>query len=385
MAPAYPKKANPAPPKKMRQFFWDKIPDPQRDKTVWKTVDDTTVILDMNLLLDTFQAAEVKVAAAKPTAPEAGKTVDLVNPTKSKSVFIVMKTIKMTGAAVAADLQAMTPRISLDHLASLRPCLPDQADFDAINQYDGPKELLGECERFYLAIKHVVMLPLRVDLLLRGAEVEKELKEVIKQADVFAAGVKQVTESKALKGMLALVLRVGNFLNGGSPRGGAYGFKIEFLTKLKDVRSAEPGFTFVHLLAKLVEENLPPLRGLVDELNQVIPASSVDFESAKETVAKYRSLVAQCKQNEDEMSMLMVDDGLPKFAEKFCGIASPLCKAFDDKASKAVADFEALKKRFGEDAMTADEFFHIFATFLQHYTAARNENRERAEKAAKKK
>jgi hypothetical protein len=374
MVAAYPKKPNPAPPKKLRQFFWDKIPDAQREKTVWKTIDDADVELDMQELLDNFQAAEVKVPQKGGEAAEsAPKTVDLVNPSKSKSVFIVLKSIKMTGAAIAADLLAMAPRINLDLLMSLRPCLPDEADFDAIGEYDGPKELLGECERFYLAIKHVALLPMRVDLLLRAAEIDRDLDNVIKQADIFCRAVHQIASSQALKGMLALILRVGNFLNGGSPRGGAYGFKIEFLTKLKDVRSAEPGFTFIHLIAKLVDETMPALHSLADELDQVGPASSVDLDHAKETVSKYRTLVVQCNAQSEAMSNLMFDDELPKFAERYTAKATPLCAEFDQKAADGLARFDELRKRYGEDALTADELFNNFATFLQHYAQAQSE------------
>jgi hypothetical protein len=377
MAPAYPKKPNPAPPKKMRQFFWDKIPDTQREKTIWKTLDDGDIDLDMQELLNNFQAAEVKLPQKEATADSVMKTVDLVNPSKSKTVFIMMKSIKMPGAVIASELLGMSSRIDLDHLASLRTCLPDEADFDAINQYDGPKELLGECERFYLAIKHVSLLPLRVDLLLKSAEVERDMNEMIKQMDSFCRGIHQLASSPALRGILTLILRIGNFLNGGSPRGGAYGFKIEFLTKLKDIRSSEPGFTFIHLIAKLVNETMPPLQNICQELDQVAPASMVDLEHAKSTVVKYRSLIGQCNAQMDAMSMLMVDDGLPKFVERFVGTATPLVLTFEHQYSEGIALFEEFRNQYGEAAMTPDEFFRPFATFLQHYNQAIRELKEK--------
>jgi hypothetical protein len=366
----------------MRPFFWDKIPDVQREKTVWKRLDDAAVDLDVQQLLDSFQAAELKTAAPKEPAAERAKVVDLVNPSKSKSVFIVMKTIKLTGAAIAAELLAMSSRITLDHLASLRPGLPDEADFDAITQYEGPKELLGECERFYLAIKHVVMLPLRVDLLLRDAEVEREMGDVIRQVSTQGAAVRQIASSPALRATLTLILKIGNFLNGGSPRGGAYGFKIDFLTKLKDIRSAEPGFTFIHLIAKLGEETIPAIRPLIEELDQVQAAARVDVEHAKEVVAKYRALVTQCEAKQPDMEMLMLDDGLPRFAQKFVAVAAPLCTKFGTLLEDATTQFDQLRKRYGEDAMRPDEFIGIFAGFLDQYQHALNELRD---KAARKK
>lgn len=42
------------------------------------------------------------------------------------------------------------------------------------------------------------------------------------------------------KRVLEFVLRLGNYINGGSTRGGAYGFKIGGLCKLQDVKGARP-------------------------------------------------------------------------------------------------------------------------------------------------
>jgi len=47
-----------------------------------------------------------------------------------------------------------------------------------------------------------------------------------------------VRHSKALKTVFRQVLRLGNYLNGDSARGGAYGFKLTDLAKLVQVKSA---------------------------------------------------------------------------------------------------------------------------------------------------
>jgi hypothetical protein len=372
---AYPQKPNPAPPKKTRQFFWDKLPDAQRNNTVWKDLDDADVDLDMTELLDSFQAAEVTVAA--PVEKDISKLVELVNPTKANSIFIALKSIKMDGNEIAAELLMMSNRISLDHLGSLRNCLPDQADFDAITSYEGPKEQLGECERFYLAIKHVPMLPMRVDLLLRRAEMDTDLKAAIEQAHLLLSAIKAVQASQALRGVLALILHIGNFLNGGSPRGGAYGFKLEFLAKLRDIRSSEPGFTFIHFIALIIEREMPHLVVMTRELEGVEEASKVDIGHLKKTVGKFRSLIGECTNKEAEMAKLMTDDGLPGFAHTYIALAEPLCREFDEVLADGLAVFEEVRTLFGEDPGKPDDFLGKFATFIAHYKSAVEDNRKR--------
>jgi hypothetical protein len=375
LMPAYPRKPNPAPPKKTRQFFWDKIPDSQRERTVWNDLDDAHVDLDMTELLDNFQAAEVKVVQVAKDIP---KVVELVNPTKSKSVFIVLKSIKMDVSAIAVELLSMSNRISVDHLGSLRACLPEQADFDAITSYEGPKEQLGECERFYLAIKHVVMLPMRVDLLLRRAELQIDLRGAIEQAKLFSSAIKALSASQSLRGILTLILHIGNFLNGGSPRGGAYGFKQKFLTELRDIRSMEPGFMMIHFIALIVEREMPQLAVITRELEGIEEASRVDVEHLRETVSKFRGLIGQCRSKEAEMAKLMTDDGLPRVANSYVALAQPLCKEFDEIMTAALAGFEELRTSFGEEQCRPEEFVGKFATFVAHYKSAVEDNQRRA-------
>ncbi|CAN0216333.1 unnamed protein product [Hapterophycus canaliculatus] len=44
--------------------------------------------------------------------------------------------------------------------------------------------------------------------------------------------------------MLKMMLAVGNFLNGGTPRGGAYGFKVDVLKKFSELKVRSSGCLF---------------------------------------------------------------------------------------------------------------------------------------------
>jgi hypothetical protein len=100
---------------------------------------------------------------------------------------------------------------------------------------------------------------------------------------------------------------------------------------LKDIRSSAPGFTFIHLIANLVEETIPPIESICEELDQVGRAANVDLDHAKGVVGKSRALLAQCNAQRDAMSMLMVDDGLPKLVETFEATAARLVGTFEQK------------------------------------------------------
>lgn len=59
------------------------------------------------------------------------------------------------------------------------------------------------------------------------------------QIGTFVAGLNTIALSPAIREMLRRALALGNYLNGTSPRGAAYGFRLESLLKLGNVRGSD--------------------------------------------------------------------------------------------------------------------------------------------------
>ena len=66
------------------------------------------------------------------------------------------------------------------------------------------------------------------------------------------AACEQVRSNRMLPVLLKISLAAGNFLNWGNRAGGAAGFKIESLLKLKGLKSRLPGRTLLHFVAQEV-------------------------------------------------------------------------------------------------------------------------------------
>jgi hypothetical protein len=354
-------KVNPAPARRTRQFFWEKLPDEQRDSTIWRNIDDAKIDLDVSELITKFQVSEVDDA----------KTVYEFVSREKVSNFAPLRMVDQN--TLAADLLAMSEHIPRAHLTALRGCLPDRADFDAISSYDGPKESLGECERFFLSIKHITLLPLRVELLLAFPQVEEDLGGMMSRVDAVQRACGELRNSRALQSLLGFVLKIGNFLNGGSTRGGAFGFRINLLTKLADVVSVDPRLTLMDFIAA----ELPDLARIEEELEAVVAAATVDMEEAKRKADTYSELLAKCRDKRDEMVKLMSDDGLAKFVERFVTKTDPLCREFTGLLLLANQHFGHIMEFFGESAMKEQEFFGVFTAFIEKYKEAVRQNRER--------
>ena len=81
-------------------------------------------------------------------------------------------------------------------------------------------------------------------------EKEAELKEKLK---AVSAAADEVRTSMCLKVVLEYTLALGNYLNGTSNKGAAWGFKLETLNKLQGTKSTDNKTTLLHYLARLYE------------------------------------------------------------------------------------------------------------------------------------
>ena len=70
--------------------------------------------------------------------------------------------------------------------------------------------------------------------------------------------------SAALTQILSRVLALGNYLNGTSARGGAYGFKLGDLSKLVQVKSSDSRTTLLHYLARLLADGSDGKPGIAE-------------------------------------------------------------------------------------------------------------------------
>lgn len=98
----------------------------------------------------------------------------------------------------------------------------------------------------------------------------------------------QVFSSQGLRSFLQRVLCVGNYLNGQSARGGAYGFKLADLAKLVQVKSADSQTTLLHYLCRRLEKApaAESVAALDEQLSQLEGAKDADLGEMRAELAK---------------------------------------------------------------------------------------------------
>lgn len=76
----------------------------------------------------------------------------------------------------------------------------------------------------------------RLESMLFKLRFDKEQEDLNKSLNIVKMATEQVSNSKKLAKILEVVLKLGNFLNGGTARGGIYGFRLDALLKLATIK-----------------------------------------------------------------------------------------------------------------------------------------------------
>ena len=83
------------------------------------------------------------------------------------------------------------------------------------------------------------------------------LAELQQQLDVLQQAADALEGCQALSSVMLLALEVGNYMNGGTRKGGAYGFRLKTLDKMTNLRANDNSATFMTFI---VQEVMRPSR-----------------------------------------------------------------------------------------------------------------------------
>jgi diaphanous 1 len=183
--------------------------------------------------------------------------------------------------------------------------------------------------------------------------------------DVVCKAIEETRTSKRLKPLLEVVLALGNHLNGSTARGGAYGFKLDSLTKLGDVKTIDGSQTVNHYLASLVDRDYPDLGDIIDDFTAIGNAARESVPNTEADLMKLKNELAQVKRE--------LDDAQP--GDRLTQVLGPFFEKANSQLQDALAqmvglkeDWATLAQYYGEQK-TADSqsFFETLNHFVTNF------------------
>ena len=397
-----PSKPNPKPRVAMRSLFWSKIDASLQEKTVWKNLSDEKVQLDLDALELDFakvkkkspeeelaEKEKEKLKEAKPTS------VGLVDGKVSQNVGIALKKIKMSNKdLVDAIIKVDEGKLDLPRMELLLKSCPSPEDAALVADWaasNDPK-LLGQVEAFFFEIAPIPDIQQRLECMVFKQKLETTCEILDDRLKVITAACEQVSRSERLAKLLEVVLKLGNYLNGGTTRGGLIGYKLDALVKLATVKSLDNQKTLMNWLVQWCEEKDPSLLEFATDFPDIDEAARCPLTAWQDDFRQLEKKITLVQQQIAARRKQMAKN------DRFVEVLGPFKDQADTEAATLRHRFQATEQRFavlvasfGEDAKTCgvEAFFKdLLGDFVAAFHKAQSQNQKRRameEKAAQKK
>lgn len=187
-------------------------------------------------------------------------------------------------SSIGLDLlqQLLEHKASADELKAIKDALKNAP---ANVPLDGPENFLLKLSEISCAPERIACIIFRNDFEESNAQIGQKIK-IIQNLCEF------LMENDHLSDLFAIILTLGNFMNGGNRyRGQADGFGLDVLNKLKDVKSKDKKITLLHFIVKTFiskqrQNGLKPKEIIypVPDAEDVKSASTVDFDTLNEQI-----------------------------------------------------------------------------------------------------
>ena len=263
---------------KMKGFFWSRIKfktDELYKDSEWSKCDDANIVLNKLTIEAAFGKQEKKKLASGgaggSSKPKKKEKVSLVDGKRQQNVAIALGRFRMPYSQIREIIVSMdSTQLTAERTRALIKIVPNKEECETVSSYDGDTSLLMETEKFFSAVLDIPRLAQRLTCVATTHGFEEQMQLVTKKQQAMKAACVQLENSKKLRKVVSVVLAMGNYLNGSTNRGGAYGFKLEGLSKLSTVKTSDNKSTLMHFLASTLEKDYPNLKDWPSDVDEVI-------------------------------------------------------------------------------------------------------------------
>ncbi|XP_061448168.1 formin-like protein 1 isoform X2 [Rhineura floridana] len=360
---------------RMPIFNWVALKPNQINGTVFNELNDEKVLqeLNMNDFEEQFKtraqgpSLELTVLKVK-TSQKAPSKVTLIECNRAKNLAITLRKGGLTIDGICKAIQAYDLQsLSLDFLELLMRFIPTEYELTLIRKYEKeqrPLDELSDEDQFMIKFSRIPRLTERMNIMTFLGNFGDTVQLLLPQLNSIIAASMSVKASTKLRQILEIVLAFGNYLNS-SKRGAAYGFRLQSLDALLDMKSTDRKQTLLHYIVRVIEEKYPDLTSFSSELHFLDKAATVSLDSVLQDV---RGLQRGMELTRKEF--MRQDDS---------AVLKDFLKANTEVMEKLLADsktaqeaYESTVEYFGENPKTTPPtmFFPTFVRFVKAHKKA---------------
>lgn len=431
--PTLPKKKNDRPDVRVKMINWEKIADMNVEKTFWKQygTDDEVVPLDEIKKEFSLEAMDAMEQVSGESAAESAKiskhqALKIIDGTKSKNMSIALTRTRRTCEEIRDAVLNMDEKVlSKDHLESLeKNAIPDQEDINKVREYvesnPDDKDKLPLAERFVYIISSVPKFDQRIKNWAFSLSFESQVSTLTKELNVLTLVLTALKDSKKFKKFLRITLAIGNYMNGGTAKGGAYGFKLGTLASLRNCKDIHNKRTLLNYIldicynedkksevseewkdyeASVKEkgydnldlrdfhsaflEESQPILGFIVEFSLFPDAKNIGIVENKKDMNELKNNFDNLKNTIDVIKLGDPSDPYVTYMEKFVDTNTSKMENAVRMSTEFDELFKSVCTEFGENTavLTPSDLMDKMATFVHDCEISLNENNAEREKA----
>ncbi|XP_051865564.1 formin-like protein 3 isoform X1 [Pristis pectinata] len=373
-------------------FNWMALKPNQINGTVFTEIDDEKILeeLDLDEFEDLFktkaQGPSIEISCQKSkSAQKALSKVTLLEANRAKNLAITLRKAGKTTEEICRAIQMYDLKtLPLDFVECLNRFLPQENEVKLLKQYEKERKPLDDLsneDRFMMHFSKIERLSQRMTIMTFVGNFAENIQMLNPQLNAIIAASASIKTSQKLKGMLEIILALGNYMNS-SKRGAVYGFKLQSLDLLSDTKSTDRKLTLLHYIAIIVKRKYSNIATFWNELHYVEKAAAVSLENVLLDVKEMGHNMELVKR---ESSMHEHNVVLKDFLSQNEGKLEKLQR--DSKTAQAT--YNKVVEYFGENPKTTPPsvFFPVFVRFVKSYKEAEQENelRKKQEQALREK
>lgn len=385
--------------KPMKPLQWTKLNPNDVSDTVWKSLDEDTILekMDKNEFETLFGQTIGRKSKLSPPIESQDKTspnpsnenignpeipqVSVLDSKRSQNTNILLKSMKLKVDELQKAVYSVNVKVIAPHIANeLLKLIPTADEISILENYKNDVHNFALPERFFWEVSKINQYEQRIKALYVKGMFDEWIDDAKKQLKYWLVGTRDLSSSKKFRELLKVILALGNYLNSG-PRGGAFGFKLESLSKLAEVRSTveERRYTLLHFLADRVETTFHEAKGWDNEIKSCDSASKVELPSLRQLMGQMRAGLKDITKLLDTLR-----EAEKNSIDKFVPIMTDWVRLYQKKFDHLESTFQEAEqlykdccKDFGEDpsSMNPSEFFNRISLFIASYQAAINDNK----------
>nr|XP_021201256.2 formin-2 isoform X1 [Helicoverpa armigera] len=309
----------------MKPLYWTRIlavpPAPVAQpehsgnfKPLWLEIEETKLD-NIDEFTDLFSRQVVKAPVKKKVEVKTKiQPIKILDSKRSQNVGILAQSLHVEFSEIENAIYNFdTSVVSLEALHQICELRATEEELALIKDHlkNKPEIPLDRPEAFLQDLSGIPNFAERISCFMFQAEFEDAASTTMHKLDNLKHTCEFLMTSEPLKKLFAIILTLGNYMNGGNgQRGQADGFGLEILSKLKDVKSKQSNVTLLHFIVRtymracggaLSEGCALP----VPEPGDVTRAATLDFADVADNLNALRKQLDGCK---DKMKKVIDTD-----------------------------------------------------------------------------